>query len=77
VPTLRRARGVLLRLAHARVTAVTVGVALLAAAAVLVLGEFSWESWLTDGLGLVLGGTGTALILVGVGGRRPDWIDPE
>jgi len=38
-------------------------------------GDFSWESWLTDGLGLVLGGTGVALVMIGISGPRPDWVD--
>ena len=32
------------------------------------LGDYRWESWITDGLSLILGGTGAALLLVGLGG---------
>ena len=31
---------------------------------------------MTDGLGLVVGATGVAFLLTGIGGRRPDWIEP-
>ena len=55
--------------------ALAVGAVLLAPALALVLDDYSWESWITDGLALVLGGTGAALVLTGIGGRRPDWID--
>ena len=37
--------------------------------------DFWWESWVSDGLGLVLGGTGAALFMTAIGGRRPDWIE--
>ena len=77
MPTFRRARGTLLRLTRARPAAVIVGVTLATGAAVLMLGDYSWESWLTDGLGLVLGGTGVALVVIGIGGQRPDWVDPD
>ena len=75
MPTFRRARGTLLRLARARPAAVIVGVTLTAGSASLMFGDFSWESWLTDGLGLVLGGTGVALVMIGISGPRPDWVD--
>ena len=75
--TVRRARGLLLRLARSRVVATAYGVALLVPTVVLWAGDFGWESWLTDGLALVLGGSGAALVLTGLGGHRPDWIDPE
>jgi hypothetical protein len=31
--------------------------------------------WWLDGLGLLLGATGAALIWTGLTGPRPDWID--
>ncbi len=71
----RRVRGVLLRLALSRPVALFGGVMLVIPAIVLATGDFSWEGWMTDGLGLVLGGTGAALVLTGVSGRRPDWIE--
>lgn len=72
---MRRVRGIWLRLAFRRPVALAVGAVLLAPALALMLDDYSWESWITDGLALVLGGTGAALVLTGIGGRRPDWID--
>ncbi len=74
---IRRARGKLLRVANSRRAAALSGVVLLAPVLVVALGDHHWESWVTDGLGLVLGSTGVALLLIAVGGRRPDWIDPD
>ncbi len=73
----RRARGALLRLALQRTTAIAAGVLLLLPAVALMVGEFAFESWVTDGLTLIAGGTGAALLLTGVAGRRPDWVDPD
>ncbi|MCY3845092.1 MAG: hypothetical protein OXH69_16295 [Acidobacteria bacterium] len=74
---LRRARGALLRLAFDRRVAVGVGVVLLAPAALLRRADYGWESWLTDGLGLLCGATGVAFVAFALSGRRPDWIDPD
>jgi len=76
-PLLRRSRGALLRLAQARVSTAIVGALFVSSSIALLLFEFSWESWLSDGFGLVLGGTGVALVMSAVGGRRPDWIEPD
>ena len=71
---MRRGRGFLLRLARRRALAVAVGLALAAPAAWLELGGRS-DAWWVDGLSLVLGATGVALIWTGLTGARPDWID--
>ena len=76
MPTLRRARGAFLRLALARPAAAAIGGVLAAGSAALLLFDLAWESWFTDGLGLILGATGIALLVAAFGGRRPDWIDP-
>ena len=73
---LRRARGALLRLAFDRRVAVASGLALVAPAAWLRWADYRWESWLSDGLALLCGATGMALVAFALGGRRPDWIDP-
>lgn len=74
---LRRARGALLRLAFDRRVAVAAGLALVTPAAWLRWADYGWEGWLSDGLGLLCGATGAALVAFALGGRRPDWIDPD
>ena len=70
----RRVRGVLLRLVRRRRLAIAVGVTLAAPAAWI---EFNGGSgaWWVDGLGLVVGATGVALLWAGLTGARPDWVD--
>lgn len=72
--TVRRARGAILRLVRRRPLAVTVGAALVAPAVWL---EFSGRSgaWWLEGLGLIAGATGVALIWSGISGVKPDWVD--
>lgn len=72
---IRRLRGVLLRLAFHRAAALAVGLACVGGAAWLAIIDAPWESWVSDGAGLVAGGTGAALILFALGGRRPDWVE--
>ena len=69
---LRRARGFLLRVARRRALAVVLGLALAAPAAWIEFGGRS-EAWWMDGLSLVVGATGVALIWTGLTGARPDW----
>ena len=72
---LKRVRGFLLRLVLKRRAAIVLGLLLIAPSVWLRAEDFSWESALTDGLGLVVGATGVALLFAGIGGRRPDWIE--
>ena len=74
---LKRLRGTLLRFALKRPAAITLGLVMLAPSAWLLVRDLPWESPATDGIGLILGATGVAFLLVGLGGRRPDWIEPE
>ena len=74
-PRVRRARGLLLRLTRARVAAGGVGIVLIDSSFVLLQYEFSWESWVSDGFGLVTGGTGMALVITAISGRQPDWVE--
>ena len=70
---IRRLRGALLRLAFNRPAAFIAGLSCFGGAAWLAIVDAPWESWISDGAGLVAGATGAALILVALGGRRPDW----
>jgi hypothetical protein len=74
---LKRARGWLLRLVLKRPVAIVLGLVLVAPSAWLLLQDLPWETPVTDGFGLVIGATGVAFLLAGIGGRRPDWIEPE
>ena len=73
---LRRVRGVLLRIVFNRTLASLGGIAFLGSFCFLRLIEFKWETWVSDGLTLLLGATGVALLFVAIQGREPDWIDP-
>lgn len=74
-PLIRRLRGALLRLAFNRPAAFVAGLACSGCAVWLAAIDAAWESWASDGLGLVAGATGAALILAALGGRRPDWVE--
>jgi hypothetical protein len=73
-PTIRRARGLLLRLARRRAVSVTVGVLLLAPAAWVHLLGASVPLWF-EGVALILAATGAALAWTGLTGVRPDWVE--
>ncbi|MGE5243484.1 MAG: hypothetical protein ACM3SQ_04580 [Betaproteobacteria bacterium] len=69
---LRRMRGSVLRLARRRPLAIAVGAALAAPAAWIELtGRFG--AWWIEGLSLVVGATGLALLWTGLTGVPPDW----
>jgi hypothetical protein len=73
---LRRARGALLRLVRRRAVAVVAGLALALPAAWL---EFSgqFDAWWIEGLSLVVGATGVAILWTGITGPSPDWVDDD
>lgn len=73
-PHIRRARGALLRLARRRSLAVVCGLALMALAVSLQAG-WGGSAWWAEGLGLVLGATGIALLWTGIVGVGPDWVE--
>jgi hypothetical protein len=73
---LGRARGVLLRLARRRWLAVITGLALAAPAAWLEFGART-DAWWADGLALVIGATGAALMWTGATGLKADWVEEE
>jgi len=74
--TLRRIRGLLLRLVRRRSLAIAVGLALVMPAAWV---EFSgrFDAWWINGLALVAGATGLAVLWTGLTGPGPDWVDDE
>jgi len=65
---------VLLRLVRRRALATAVGAALVAPAAWIEFGS-RYQAWWSDGLAIVLGATGAALIWTGVFGLKPDWTE--
>jgi hypothetical protein len=73
---LRRVRGAILRLVRRRAVAVAVGCGLAAPAIWAELFSRS-ETWWIDGLALVCGATGLALIWTGMTGASPDWVDTQ
>ncbi len=74
---LKRMRGALLRFVLKRPAAITLGLVLIAPSLWLLVQDLPWETPVTDGLGLVAGATGVAFLLTGIGGRRPEWIEPD
>jgi hypothetical protein len=74
--TLRRVRGLLIRLVRRRMPAMAVGLALAVPAMWI---EFSSRggAWWVDGLALIAGATGIAIFWTGVTGVAPDWVDDE
>jgi hypothetical protein len=70
----RRLRGLLLRFVRQRPAAIAVGLVLaIPSAWVEFSGRFS--SWWVDGIALVAGATGLALLWTGLIGLSPDWVE--
>jgi len=71
---LGRARGFVLRFVRRRALAAAVGLALIAPAAWF---EFfaKVDAWWIDGVALVAGATGLALLWTAIVGVAPDWVD--
>jgi hypothetical protein len=72
--SLRRLRGVILRLVRRRALAIVVGIALVLPA---VWVEFSgrFDAWWIEGLALIVAATGAAVFWTGLTGAAPDWVD--
>jgi len=73
---LRRLRGIVLRLVRHRPAAVVVGLVLVAPSAWV---EFSgrYDAPWQQGLALVAGATGLAVLWTGLTGVSPDWVDDD
>ena len=69
-----RTRGVILRLTRRRGPAILVGAALAVPAAWV---EFSgrFDAWWVEGLALIVGATGLAILWTGLIGVSPDWTE--
>jgi len=70
----RRVRGALLRFARNRPAAIAVGLLLVIPSAWIELGGRA-SSWWMDGVALVAGATGAALIWTALTGTKPDWLE--
>ena len=71
-----RLRGTILRLVRRRALAIAVGLALVIPAAWV---EFSgaFAAWWVEGLALIVGASGAAVLWTGLTGAAPDWVDDE
>jgi hypothetical protein len=74
--SLRRVRGLVLRLVRRRLLAIAVGLALATPAAWVEFGGRGGAWWI-DGLALIVGATGLAVLWTGLTGAAPDWVDDE
>jgi len=74
MPRARRLRGLVLRLVLNRPLAIGAGLATAAPGVLLMVGDYAWESGVTDGLGLLAVATGVAIAWAGVTGRKGDWV---
>ena len=70
----RRIRGMILRFVRRRAYAICAGLALAIPAAWIEFGSRT-DAWWVQGLALIGGATGVALIWTGLTGISPDWID--
>jgi hypothetical protein len=73
-PPVRRVRGALLRIVRRRARCVAMGVLLVAPAAWVQFGGVP-VPWWAEGLSLISGATGAALLWTGIVGLGPDWVD--
>jgi hypothetical protein len=71
---LRRVRGAVLRFVRRRWLAIAVGVALAVPSAWVELSGRA-DTWWQEGLALVVGATGLALLWTGLVGVAPDWTE--
>jgi hypothetical protein len=74
MPLLRRARGTVLRIVRRRSLSIVLGL-LLAGVAAWIQFRGRFDAWWIEGLSLVAGATGVALLWNGITGTKPDWIE--
>jgi hypothetical protein len=73
---LPRVRGALLRLVRRRRLSIVIGLLLAAPSAWIELSP-KVGSWWVDGMALVVGATGLALLWTGITGPGPDWTEVD
>jgi ABC-type transport system involved in cytochrome c biogenesis permease component len=73
---LRRSRGAILRLVRQRRLAMVLGLVMIGPSAYIQFGS-RFDTWWLEGLSLVVGATGLALLWTGLTGVGPDWVDDE
>jgi hypothetical protein len=71
-----RVRGALLRLVRRRRASALIGAALVVPSAWVEFASRDPEGWM-EGLALVFGAIGIALLWSGIRGVPPDWTDPD
>jgi hypothetical protein len=74
MPVISRTRGAILRLARRRRAAIVLGLTLAVPAAFVQLSD-RYDAWWMEGLSLIAGATGIALIWSGIVGPRRDWAE--
>ena len=74
MPFIRRARGAMLRLTRHRALAIAIGLALALPAGWIECFARDVPGWL-EGLSLIAGATGIALVWTGATGAKADWIE--
>ena len=67
----------MLRMVHRRLAAVTAGGVLVACAFVVRRLHLLGDGAVEQGLVFVIGASGVAFLLAGIGGRRADWVEPS
>jgi hypothetical protein len=72
----QRARGALLRLVRRRPASALVGALLVVPAAWVEFGTQDFPAW-SQGIALIAGAVGVALLWTGIAGLAPDWIDRD
>ena len=70
----RRVRGALLRLVRRRGLSIAIGLVLVVPSAWVEFGGHSGAWWI-EGLALIVGATGLALVWTGLTGLSPDWVE--
>jgi hypothetical protein len=74
MPVISRTRGAILRLARRRRAAFVLGMTLTVPAAFVQLSE-RYDAWWMEGLSVIAGATGIALMWSGIVGPKRDWVE--